>query len=41
MPGIDEPLYEHYNKNLSQLVDLAGHHISQVNHIYREVCNNV
>jgi hypothetical protein len=35
--GIDEPLYEHYNKNLSQLVDLASDHITQVNHIYSQV----
>lgn len=34
--GIDEPLYDHYNKNLSQLVDLARDHITQVNHIYKE-----
>ncbi len=35
--GIDEPLYEHYNKNLSQLVKLASDHITQVNHIYSQV----
>ena len=35
--GIDEPLYEHYNKNLSQLVELASDHITQVNHIYSQV----
>lgn len=34
--GIDEPLYEHYNKNLSQLVVLASEHIAQVNQLYSQ-----